>query len=471
MRILILGAGKVGASVAGNLVSESNDITIVDKDKNKINEIQGMYDLQGIVGDATSPSVLADAGAADADMLVAVTASDETNLATTLIAEQLFNIPARIARVRNEELREYPALLSTSGFRATSVIWPEEAVTNSIVQLIHYPEALQVIDFSTADLILVSVKTDAGSKMAGKTVADIHQVLPDAKVQIVSISRQKFSVTNIRPDTVINPGDEVFFLTLKSEASNIIRVFRQKVRRYDRIMIAGGGSLSLQLARALDSSETANGDNYNIKILEGDPSRCQYLSEHLSSSVLVLNGDMTDESLFINEGIANIDVFIAVSNDDEDNFMSCLLAKRLGAHCTIALINRSSYIDLIDSTNIDIAFSPTESVLSDLLRHIRQGDVVSAHTLRRGAAEAMEIVAHGTPKNSKVIGKPVTKLNLPHGVTIGCIVRKEDDSQEVLMASEKDLSIEDDDHVIIFADSRQQVPEIEKLFAPSVGFF
>ena len=210
MRILILGAGKVGASVAGNLVSESNDITIVDKDKNKINEIQGMYDLQGIVGDATSPSVLADAGAADADMLVAVTASDETNLATTLIAEQLFNIPARIARVRNEELREYPALLSTSGFRATSVIWPEEAVTNSIVQLIHYPEALQVIDFSTADLILVSVKTDAGSKMAGKTVADIHQVLPDAKVQIVSISRQKFSVTNIRPDTVINPGDEVF---------------------------------------------------------------------------------------------------------------------------------------------------------------------------------------------------------------------------------------------------------------------
>ena len=456
MRILILGAGKVGASVAGNLVSESNDITIVDKDKNKINEIQGMYDLQGIVGDATSPSVLADAGAADADMLVAVTASDETNLATTLIAEQLFNIPARIARVRNEELREYPALLSTSGFRATSVIWPEEAVTNSIVQLIHYPEALQVIDFSTADLILVSVKTDAGSKMAGKTVADIHQVLPDAKVQIVSISRQKFSVTNIRPDTVINPGDEVFFLPLKSEASNIIRVFRQKVRRYDRIMIAGGGSLSLQLARALDSSETANGDNYNIKILEGDPSRCQYLSEHLSSSVLVLNGDMTDESLFINEGIANIDVFIAVSNDDEDNFMSCLLAKRLGAHCTIALINRSSYIDLIDSTDIDIAFSPTESVLSDLLRHIRQGDVVSAHTLRRGAAEAMEIVAHGTPKNSKVIG---------------CIVRKEDDSQEVLMASEKDLSIEDDDHVIIFADSRQQVPEIEKLFAPSVGFF
>ena len=471
MRILILGAGKVGASVAANLVSESNDITIVDKDKNKINEIQGMYDLQGIVGDATSPSVLADAGAADADMLVAVTANDETNLATTLIAEQLFNIPARIARVRNEELREYPALLSTSGFRATSVIWPEEAVTNSIVQLIHYPEALQVIDFSTADLILISVKTDAGSRMADKEAQYIHVLAPDTKVQIVSISRQKFRVTNVKPDTVIKPGDEVFFVTLKSDASIIIREFRQKVRRYDRIMIAGGGSLSLQLAKALDSSETASGDNYNIKILEGDPARCQYLSQHLSSSVLVLNGDMTDESLFINEGIANIDVFIAVSGDDEDNFMSCLVAKRLGAHCTIALINRPSYIDLIDTTDIDIAFSPTESVLSDLLRHIRQGDVVSAHTLRRGAAEVMELVAHGTPKNSKVIGKPITKVNFPRGVTIGCIVREADGNQEVLMASENDLTIEDGDHVIIFADSRQQVPEIEKLFAPSVGFF
>lgn len=471
MRILILGAGKVGASVAANLVSESNDITIVDKDKDKINEIQGLYDLQGIVGDVTSPSVLADAGAADADMLVAVTASDETNLATALIAEQLFNIPARIARVRNEELREYPALLSTSGFRATSVIWPEEAVTNSIVQLIHYPEALQVIDFSSADLILISVKVDAGSRMANKTVEDIHLFVPDAKVEIVSISRQKFRVTDIKSDTVIKPGDEVFFLSLKSDASIIIREFRQKVRRSDRIMIAGGGSLSLQLARALDSSETASGDNYNIKILDGDPARCQYLSQHLSSSVLVLNGDMTDESLFVNEGIANIDVFIAVSNDDEDNFMSCLVAKKLGAHCTIALINRSSYIDLIDSTDIDIAFSPTESVLSDLLRHIRQGDVVSAHTLRRGAAEVMEIVAHGTPKNSKVIGKSVKKVNLPNGAAIGCIVRDSDGAQEVFMASGKDLMIEDGDHVIIFAGSRQQIPEIEKLFAPSVGFF
>lgn len=471
MRILILGAGKVGSSVAGNLVSESNDITIVDKDKNKINEIQSQYDLQGIVGDATSPSVLAEAGAADADMVISVTASDETNLVTTLIAEQLFNVPARIARVRNEELREYPTLLSTAGFRATSVIWPEDAVTKSIVELIQYPEALQVIDFSTADLILVSVKVASESRIANCPVEDIHILVPDCRVFIVSICKKKFKVTNVKGSTVLEPGDEVFFLTLKQDAPTVIRQFRKKVRRSDRVMIAGGGSLSLQLAKALDNMETPYGDAYNIKIIEEDVTRCQYLSQHLSSSVLVLNGDMTDETLFINEGIANIDVFVAVSNDDEDNFMSCLLAKRLGAHCTIALINRASYIDLVDSTDIDIVFSPNESVLSDLLRHIRQGDVVSAHNLRRDAGEVMEMVAHGTPKNSKVIGKPVKKVGVPAGVSIGCIIRGASDDQEVLMASDGGLTIEDGDHVILYVGNRKQIPEIEKLFSPSVGFF
>lgn len=174
MRILIIGAGKVGSSVAGNLVSESNDITIVDTNKAKIAEIQSNYDLQGIVGDATSPSVLADAGAVDADMIIAVTANDETNLAVTLIAEQLFNVPSRIARVRNDELREYPALLSTSGFRATSVIWPEEAITNYIVQLITYPEALQVIEFSDGDVVLMSVKIVSSSKMCGRPVSALQ---------------------------------------------------------------------------------------------------------------------------------------------------------------------------------------------------------------------------------------------------------------------------------------------------------
>ena len=452
MRILIIGAGKVGSSVAGNLVSESNDITIVDTNKAKIAEIQSNYDLQGIVGDATSPSVLADAGAVDADMIIAVTANDETNLAVTLIAEQLFNVPSRIARVRNDELREYPALLSTSGFRATSVIWPEEAITNYIVQLITYPEALQVIEFSDGDVVLMSVKIVSSSKMCGRPVSALQDELPRVKVQIVSIYRQKYR------------------LTTKACAHAVVKTFRVKTRRSDRVMIVGGGSLGLQLAKALDQVETVSGDAYNVKIIESDLSRCQFLSQNLSSSVLVLHGDMTDESLFVDEGIANTDLFVAVSNDDEDNIMSCLLAKKLGAHRAITLINRTDYIDLVEGTSIDIAFSPTEATLSDLLRHIRQGDVLSAHTLRRGGAEVMEIVAHGSAKNSKVIGRTVDKIAMPQGTAIGCILRTVSGVQEVFMANEVP-EVLDGDQVIVFMGNKRQISEVEKLFAPSVGFF
>lgn len=470
MRILIVGAGKVGSSVAGSLVSESNDITIVDTDKSRIAAIQNTYDLQGIVGDAASPAVLAEAGAVDADMIIAVTASDETNLAVTLIAEQLFNVPARIARVRNDELREYPSLLSTSGFRATSVIWPEEAITNYIVQLITYPEALQVIEFSEGDVILMSVKVVRGARMCGQPIKYIHELQAQAKVRIVSIYRQKFRLDEITGSTLIEAGDEIFFVTTKSCARSVVKEFRLRVRRSDRIMIVGGGSLGLQLAKALDSIETSSGDAYNVKIIEPDAAKCQYLSQNLSSSVLVLRGSMTDESLFINEGIANTDLFISVSNDDEDNIMSCLLAKKLGAHRAIALINRTDYIDLAEGTTIDIAFSPTEATLSDLLRHIRQGDVLSAHTLRRGGAEVMEIVAHGNEKNSKIIGRAVAKINMPEGTTIGCVLRKVNGVFEAFMA-EKDLLIEDGDQLIVFLASKRQISEVEKLFAPSVGFF
>ncbi len=470
MRILIVGAGKVGSSVAGNLVSQSNDISIVDTDKERITAIQSQYDLQGIVGDALSPSVLAEAGAVDADMIVALTANDETNLALTLIAEQLFNVPARIARVRNEELREYPQLLSTSGFRATSVIWPEEAITNYIVQLITYPEALQVISFSSAGLVLIAVKAVIGARMTGQTVGKIHQFVPDAKVEIVSIYRQKFRLSEVKGNTVVQAGDEIFFLTTKTVALAVIQEFRSKLRKSDRVMIAGGGSLGLQLANALDSQETLSGDSYNIKIIDPDLNRCHYLAQHSSSSVLVLNGEMTDETLFVNEGIANTDLFIAVSNDDEDNFMRWLLAKKVGDHRTIALINRLNYIDLVDETNIDIAFSPTEATLSDLLKHIRQGDVMSAHTLRRGGAEVLEIVAHGSEKNSKVIGKNIKDIKLPDGATVGAVIRKDGKISDIFMSNEEPV-IQDGDHVVLFVGSRQQIPLIEKIFAPSIGFF
>ncbi|MBQ8828759.1 MAG: Trk system potassium transporter TrkA [Burkholderiaceae bacterium] len=470
MRILIVGAGKVGTSVAENLVSESNDITIVDTNESRINEIQSNYDLRGIVGDATSPSTLADAGAADADMVVAVTANDETNLAITLLAEQLFNVPSRIARVRNDELREYPALLSTQGFRATSIIWPERAVTDYIVELIRYPETLQVIEFSFKGVILINVKVVKNSNMDGKPIKYIRELLPEVQTRVVAVYRQKFREESLAGSTVIEAGDEVFILVSPENAKSVIQQFRRKLRKSDRVMIVGGGSLGLQLAKSLDNIETDGGGSYNVKLVDSNQARCLYLSQHLSSSVLVLHGEMTDESLFVNEGIANTDLFIAISNDDEDNVMSCLLAKKLGAHRAIALINRTNYLDLVEGTSIDIALSPTEATLSDLLRHIRHGDVVSVHILRRGGAEVLEMVAHGTNKNSKIIGKKLREINFPEGTAFGCLVRNEGGKLNVHM-SQDDLVVESGDRFIIFVGNKQKISSIEKLFSPSVSFF
>ncbi|MCD8339923.1 MAG: Trk system potassium transporter TrkA, partial [Burkholderiales bacterium] len=336
--------------------------------------------------------------------------------------------------------------------------------------LITYPETLQVIEFDSGELLLLAVKVVTDSKMAGQPISKIRELVPEAKVQIISAGKPgKKQVTKLKGDSKIEAGFEVSFLTTRNAAFNVIQTFRSKTRKSDRVMIAGGGSLGLQLARALDDSETLQGNPYNIKILESNMARCQYLSQHLSSSVLVLNVDMTDETLFINEGIANTDVFVAVTNDDEDNFMSCLLAKKLGAHRTITIINRVNYIDLVEETNIDIAFSPTEATLSELLKHIRQGDVVSAHALRRGG-EILELVAHGTQKTSDIIGKKMNELNLSGEAKAVAIIRKTRTSEQVYMSYE-DVTIEDGDHVIIFVANHSDIPKVEKKFTPKVNFF
>jgi len=470
MRILIVGAGKVGSSVAATFVSESNDITIVDKDADRIADIQGTHDLQGIVGDGSSPSILAEAGAADADMLVAVTASDEVNLAVSLLAAHLFNIPARIARVRNNELRQFPELLSKGGFCTTSVIWPEQAITNYIVQLIQYPEALQVSEFAGGKAVLISLKVVANAPMAGQPLEHIRDLLPGKRIRIVSIYRTKYVEERLTSKTVINAGDEVYFFVEQENSKEAIKLFRPKIRRSDRIMIAGGDSLGLQLAQALDNAETETGGSYNVKIISPDEEQCLYLAQNLSSSVLVLKGDMSDETLFINEGIANTDLFIAISGDDENNILGCLLAKKLGAHRAIALINRANYLDLAEGTAIDIALSPTRATLSDLLRHVRHGDVVSAHVLRRDGAEILEIIAHGTPKNSKVVGKNIGSIHLPPAVAFCGVIRVMDGEPFVYIAH-KDFVIKDGDQLIVFVGNKKQIPAVEKLFAPSVSFF
>ena len=470
MKIIIVGAGRVGSSVAEALVSEANDITVIDTDVNRVAELQDRFDLRGLVGNAALPSTLRQAGADDADMLIAVTAGDEVNLVACKIAADLYNIPTRIARVRNVELQQHPTLIGEGGFRASHVIFPEQTVTDYLLKLIEFPEALQVLEFAEGGASLIAVRAFAGGPLVSHPIKDLRRHIPKVDARIVAIFRNEASV-RVDGDTFVQPGDEVFFLA----PSDSIRMVLSELRRMDkpvrRVILAGGGNIGLRLARALDTGEgLATPERFNVRIIEANKRRAESLAQQLSSDVLVLHGDATDEDLLTQEGVQDADVFIALTNDDENNIMSSLLAKRLGARRTIALINRKSYGDLMQGGQIDIAVSPSYATLSALLRFVRRGDVVAAHSLRRGAAEALELIVHGDEKTSRIIGKPIEQIEMPRGATIGAVVRGAGDKPQVLMAHH-DVVIQAEDHLIVFVENKRLIPRVEKLFSVGLGFF
>jgi trk system potassium uptake protein TrkA len=470
VKIIILGAGRVGSSVAESLVSEANDITVIDTDPVRVADLQERYDLRGLVGNATLPSVQREAGADDADLLIAVTSGDETNLVACKIAADLFNVPTRIARVRNVELQEHPELTGEQGFRVTHIIWPEQSVTDYLLKLIEFPEALQVLEFADGRVSLIAVRAFAGGPLVSHPIADLRKHIPNIDTRIVAIFRSDRSVV-CEAATMVQPGDEVFFLAAAEHIRTVMGELRRMDKPVRRVMIAGGGNIGLRLARALDTGEGIDwAERFNVKIVEFNKRRCEYLASQLSSNVLVLHGDSTDEDLLADEGVNEIDLFAALTNDDENNIMSALLAKRFGARRTIALINRKSYGDLMQGGQIDIAISPSHATLSNLLKHVRRGDVVAAHSLRRGAAEALEIIAHGDAKSSRVIGKKIASIELPKGATIGAVVRGQGEEARVLIAHH-DVVIEAGDHLIVFVARKRMIPRVEKLFQVGVGFF
>jgi trk system potassium uptake protein len=470
VKIIILGAGRVGSSVAESLVSEANDITVIDQDAARVADLQSRFDLRGVVGNATAPSVLRDAGAEDADMVIAVTATDETNLVACKIAADLFNTPTRIARVRNVELREHPQLTGESGFRVDHIIWPEQSVTDMLLRLIEFPEALQVLDFADGRASLIAVRTFTGGPLVSHPIEDLRKHIPGVDTRIVAIFRNDRSI-QCEGATTIEPGDEVFFLAASGNIRTVMRELRRMDKPVRRVMIAGGGNIGLRLARALDTGEGIDAAaGFNVKIVERNKRRCEYLAAQLSSRVLVLNGDATDEDLLGEEGVTDCDLFASLTNDDENNIMSALLAKRMGARRTIALINRRSYGELMQGSRIDIAISPSHATLSNLLKYVRRGDVVAAHSLRRGAAEALEIIAHGDAKSSRVVGRRVGQIELPKGATIGALIRGTGADARVLMAHH-DTAIEAEDHLIVFVANKRMIARVEKVFQVGVGFF
>ncbi|MEX8194977.1 Trk system potassium transporter TrkA [Comamonas guangdongensis] len=485
MKIIILGAGRVGQSVAESLVSEQNGITVIDTDARALRELESRFDLRGVVGNGIDPQVLAEAGAKDTDLLIACASMDETNLVCCKLAQTLFEIPTRIARVRSSGFASNEALLDKDGFAVDRIICPEESVTNYIGKLIEYPEAMQVRAFAGGRAALASVRARAGASAVGLQIGEIRERYPELAMRIVAIYRRFLDEPDrfVRCDgaTRIEPADEVFILAAKEHLPDALRSINRPEGRPSRpvyrIMIAGGGQVSLRLAMKLAQTP----GRFHIKIIEHSEQQCLSLSSVLPAEVLVLEGDATDEEVQADEGIEEVDLFLALTDDDEDNIMSSLLAKRMGARRVLSLINRRAYADLMHGTQIDIALSPAQAMLGELLAYVRRGDVQAVHSLRRGVAEALEIVARGDRKSSRVVGRKVADLSLPEDVHIGLIVRgipegKSADeisaeAQTEVIIPRSNTLIESGDHVVLFLPNKRLVRNVENLFRVSATFF
>ena len=457
MKIIILGAGQVGGTLAEHLASEANDITVVDTDGDRLRDLGDRLDIRTVQGRGSLPTVLRQAGADDADMLVAVTNSDETNMVACQVAYSLFHTPTKIARVRESSYLTREELFDNDHIPVDVLISPEQVVTNYIKRLIEHPGSLQVIDFAEGKAQLVAVKAYYGGPLVGQQLRQIRAHMPNVDTRVAAIFRRDRPITP-RGDTVIEADDEVFFIAAKKD----IRAVMGELRRIDetnkRIVIAGGGQIGERLAEAIES-------RYQVKIIEMSPARCRHLSDTLESTV-VLQGSASDKDLMLEENIADADIFLALTNDDEANIMSSLLAKRLGAGKVMTIINNPAYVDLVQGGDIDIAISPQLATIGTLLAHVRRGDIVSVHSLRRGAAEAIEAVAHGDAKSSKVVGKAIEDIALQPGTTIGAIIRDE----QVLIAHD-DTVIESGDHVILFVVDKKHIRDVEKLFHVGLSFF
>lgn len=451
MKILILGAGQVGRTAAYHFSrEEANEVTVIDINEEVLRDLQDRLDIRSVAGNASYPSVLEAAGAAEADILVALTNSDEVNMMACEVAYTLFRTPTKIARIRSAEYTSRPELFSEEAISVDVFISPEQLVTDAIERLIRYPGALQVLDFADGKVRLVGVRAHRGGFIVGHELRELPEHLARVQARIVAIYR---AGRTLSPDgqTVIEEGDEVFFLAARGDIRRVMSEMRQEENPVRRVVIAGGGNIGLRLARTLEQSN-------QVKVIERDLRRARKISEALDKAI-VLNGDSADEELLIEENIDSIDVFVAVTNSEEANILSAMLAKRLGAHKVMALINKTSYTDLVESGSIDVAISPQTVTIGSLIAHMRRGDVVRVHSLRRGTAEALEAIVHGDERTSRIVGRMVMEIPLPEGTSIGAIVR----GDEVIIAHH-DTILQADDHAILFLSDRRHLEAVERLF-------
>ena len=454
-KIIVFGGGQVGFSVAKILSDDGNDITLVDVDKSVLENLKEQIDIKTIHGLASHPSIQRLADADNSDMVIAVTGNDEVNMAACHVAKNLFNVPKRIARLRANEYLNDEDGFKNKFFSINEVISPNVLVTDYVKNIIDHPGAFQAFKFAYGKVHVIAATVLSNGPLARKRLSEFRDHLPNVDVKVVAIFREKkYLIPD--DDTFIMPDDDVLFIATE-ENMRFMSELRKMTDEPHNVMIAGGGRVGSALAKKLE-------DTYNLKLIEKDKLIAKNISENLSSTV-VLNNDIADETMLKNENINDVDYFCAVTSDDQANILSAKLAKDMGAGKTIAIVNKSSYRNLV-SKEIDVVVSPEDVTIGSLLASARTSDIVSVNRIGNIDGEVMEIVAHGDKKTSKLVGNRISQLQLPKSIVIGAVVR--DDN--VILANE-DIEIQDEDHIIIFAFDKKELPTIEKLFQVNVGFF
>jgi trk system potassium uptake protein TrkA len=451
VKILILGAGQVGSTAAYHLArEESNEVTIIDSNPVVLRELQDRLDVRTVLGNATSPSALERAGGADANMVIALTSSDEVNMVACQMAYTLFRTETKIARVRSGEYVNTPGLFGPDNVPVDLCISPEQLVTRYIEQLIRYPGAFQVLDFADGKVRLVGARAQKGSPLCGQEIRTLRDHIPGIETRIAAIYRNGQEVA---PDgnTRLEENDEVFFIAARQDIRAVMREMRRLEDPVRRVFIAGGGNIGFRVAQALEETN-------QVKLIERSRERARMVSERLAKTI-VLSGDAADEDLLLEENIDSADVFVALTNAEEVNILSAMLAKRLGCKKVMALINRPAYAELVEGPRIDVGISPPQITIGALLAYVRQAGMVRVHTLRRGRAEAIEAIARDTAGDQRIVGRKVEDIRLPKGATINVIVRGDD-----VLQAHHDTVVQAEDHLILFVADRRQIQQVERLF-------
>ncbi len=444
MHIIIVGAGEVGYQIAKFLAEEGIDVVVIDQDREKLKRISEELDVAIIEGGGGDPSVLKEAEAEKADILLAVTNSDETNMIACLLGKAMFNIPRKIARIRNPDYFFNNNLLSRENLDIDPAINPELEVARAITRLLEIPFATEVEDFEEGIVRVIGFKIDSKNPLIGKKLQDIKEQI--GKNFIIGIIERDDKVIIPTGRDIIKEGDIIYLPMRKNDISDIAESLKVSTKPSRKIMIAGGGRIGYYIASMVEGKA-------DVKIIEKDPERCKFLSRFLGRT-LILHGDCADQKLLIDENIKDMDVFVAVTNNEELNIMSALLARKLGVKKSIIIVNRTDYIPLAHSLGLQAVLSPRLITASSILRYVRRGDILSLTAIAEDRAEIIESRVSDT---SALKDKLLKDAKLPKNTLIGMIIR--DDQMIVPSGSD---TIKKGDKLIIFT-LRESIKEIEKI--------